>query len=301
MREIVVISGKGGTGKTSVTASFATLAAGTAVLADCDVDAADLYLILKPDVKRRADFASGHKAQIRQADCIKCGACLAWCRFGAVTHDHRGAGESTFTIDPTSCEGCGVCVRACPVQAIDFPEQVCGEWFISETRYGPLVHAQLHVAAENSGKLVTLVRTEARKTGEEKGLPYLVVDGAPGIGCPVIASLTAASVALIVTEPTVSGEHDLRRIVELTRRLRTPAMVCINKWDINPSVSDAIRGLATSEGLPMAGTIAYDPAVTAAQRAEKTVVEYGESAAARDISAVWAQVKAFADAARAVV
>jgi MinD superfamily P-loop ATPase len=296
MKEIVVISGKGGTGKTSVTASFATLAAGTAVLADCDVDAADLHLILKPEVKRRTDFRSGHKAQIRQSDCIKCGACLARCRFGAVTHDHRGAGESTFTIDPTSCEGCGVCVRACPAGAVDFAEQLCGEWFVSNTRCGPMVHAQLGIGAENSGKLVTLVRAEARKIAAEMGLAYLVVDGAPGIGCPVIASLTASSVALIVTEPTVSGKHDLRRIVDLTRRLQTPAMVCINKCDINPSVTEAIRGLARAEGLPVAGAIAYDPAVTAAQRAEKTVVEYGESPATRDITTVWAELKAFVDA-----
>jgi len=287
MKEIVIISGKGGTGKTSIAASFAALAAGTAVMADCDVDAADLHLILRPDVRNRAPFISGRTAVIRQDNCIRCGGCLSYCRFGAIRHDNKGAGEATFTIDPVACEGCGVCVRFCPVQAIDFPEQVCGEWFVSDTRFGPMVHARLGVAAENSGRLVTLVRTEAKKIARERTARYLLVDGSPGIGCPVIASLTAADQALIVTEPTVSGDHDLRRVAQLTRRLGVPAAVCVNKWDISPAATDAIRVFAQSNGMTFAGTVRYDKAVTRAQQAEQTVTEYGADGAAMDIRNVW--------------
>ena len=189
MKELVVISGKGGTGKTSVVASFAALTK-DAVLADCDVDAADLHLVLTPEVKRREEFWSGHEAVIRQADCIRCGACLAHCRFEAVKMDGQAAGEATFTIDPVACEGCGVCVRFCPVKAIDFPERRCGEWYISDTRCGPMVHARLGIAAENSGQLVSLVRREARRIAGEQGKSLILVDGPPGIGCPVIASVT---------------------------------------------------------------------------------------------------------------
>ncbi|MBD3315977.1 MAG: 4Fe-4S dicluster domain-containing protein [Chitinivibrionales bacterium] len=283
MKEIVVISGKGGTGKTSIAASFASLAGGTAVLADCDVDAADLHLILKPHIKQRTEFRSGHRAVIVNSKCTGCGTCENLCRFDAV----RRAENGTYSIDPVACEGCGVCVRFCPADAVDFPEETCGEWFVSDTRFGTMVHARLGVAAENSGKLVTLVRNEANKTALKQGADFIVVDGSPGIGCPVIASLTAADAALIVTEPTVSGEHDLGRIAELTKRLNIPTMVCVNKWDINRSAADRIVEFAESHGIKTAGRIRYDKAVTEAQRHEKAIPEYSEGGISEDIVSIW--------------
>jgi MinD superfamily P-loop ATPase len=293
MKEIVIISGKGGTGKTSIAASFAELAAGRVVVADCDVDAADLHLILTPHIRQRTIFRSGHKAIVRPEKCKGCGMCIAVCRFNAV-HDSTSWDKfpaATYKIDPTSCEGCGVCVRLCPVQAIDFPENTCGEWFVSDTRLGPMVHAHLGIAAENSGKLVTLLRNEAKKIARECGTAYVIIDGSPGIGCPVIASLTASNLALIVTEPTVSGDHDLRRIAQLTKQLRVPTMVCVNKWDINPTATESIRRFAESAGMAFAGTLRYDHAATEAQQAEKAIVEYDEGPLAGDIRALWAKME----------
>jgi MinD superfamily P-loop ATPase len=293
MKEIVIISGKGGTGKTSIAASFAAFTRGKAVVADCDVDAADLHLILKPLIRQRTEFRSGHKAIIRPSDCTGCGRCARVCRFDAVK-------ESTtwdafpgvnYSIDPVSCEGCGVCVRICPVHAIDFPEEVCGEWFISDTRFGPMVHARLGVAAENSGKLVTLVRDEAKRIAKEQDADYVVIDGSPGIGCPVIASLTASDMALIVTEPTVSGDHDLRRIAGLTKKLGIPTSICINKYDINPDAVETITSFARSQDLHIAGHIRYDKAVTEAQRNLKTVPEFCSSGVATDIRDLWTSVE----------
>jgi len=285
MKELVVISGKGGTGKTSLTASFAVLAH-RPVIADCDVDAADLHLVLLPQVKERHEFRSGHEAVIRQADCIGCGACLAYCRFEAARMNGQGAGEATFSIDPLSCEGCGVCVRFCPVEAIDFPERVCGEWTVSETRCGPMVHARLGVAAENSGKLVSTVRREARRIAEDKGHPLVLVDGSPGIGCPVIASVTGASLVLGVTEPTVSGEHDLERVLALARHFDIPTAVCVNKWDLNVEITERIETKAHQAGARVVGRVRYDPAVTLAQMQERAVVEI-EAPAAEDVRHVW--------------
>jgi MinD superfamily P-loop ATPase len=295
MKEIVIISGKGGTGKTSIAASFASLASGRAVFADCDVDAADLHLILKPDMKKRFEFRSGRKAVIRTENCTGCGKCADLCRFGAleVNTTWDGFPAVRYSADPIACEGCGVCVRFCPAKAIDFPEQVCGEWFVSDTRFGPMVHARLDIAAENSGKLVTLVRSEAKKTAEEKNLDYVLIDGSPGIGCPVIASLTASTLALIVTEPTVSGDHDLRRITQLTKQLGVPAMVCVNKFDINPEATNARRRYADGAGVPFAGAVRYDSAATGAQRAEKTVIEHVHGGIADDIRAIWKRAESF--------
>ncbi|MBN1575209.1 MAG: ATP-binding protein [Chitinispirillaceae bacterium] len=292
MKEIVIISGKGGTGKTSIAASFAAIAKGKAVLADCDVDAADLHLILKPEIRRRTEFRSGHKAIIRKNRCTGCGKCAQVCRFDAL-HDGTtwdAYPEVRYSIDPVACEGCGVCVRVCPADAIDFPEETCGEWYISDTRFGAMVHAKLGIAAENSGKLVTLVRSEAKRIAQEEGADYLLIDGSPGIGCPVIASLTAADFALIVTEPTVSGDHDLRRIAGLAKQLGVPAMVCVNKWDINPAATREIKALAQGHGISFAGLVRYDRAVTEAQRAEKAVVEYCAEGVAMDIQGVWTAV-----------
>jgi MinD superfamily P-loop ATPase len=284
IQELVVISGKGGTGKTSVAASFAVLA-NRPVIADCDVDAADLHLVLAPRVKERHEFRGGHQAVIRQADCIGCGECLAHCRFGAVMKTGQG-GEARFFIDTLSCEGCGVCIRSCPATAIDFTERVSGEWMVSETRCGPMVHARLGVAAENSGKLVSFVRREARRIAEENDRPLVIIDGPPGIGCPVIASVTGASSVLVVTEPTVSGEHDLERVLALARHFSIPAAVCVNKWDLNGEMTERIEDKARRAGVCVVGRIRYDRAVTLAQMRERAVVE-SNGPAAEDIRHVW--------------
>lgn len=286
MRELVIISGKGGTGKTSLTASFAVLAEGP-VIADCDVDAADLHLVLAPRVRERYEFRSGNEAVIVQSDCIGCGVCRRWCRFDAVTMEKNAQGETVFAIDPVSCEGCGVCVRFCPVQVIDFPERLCGEWMISDSRCGTMVHARLGVAAENSGKLVSTVRREARRIAEEQGSGLILVDGPPGIGCPVIASLSGASQVLVVTEPTVSGEHDLERVLSLTRHFSIPSAVCVNKWDLNPEMTERIEEGARRSGAAVAGRIRYDRSVTLAQIEGKAVVEL-DAPCAEDICRVWA-------------
>ena len=285
MKELVIISGKGGTGKTSLAASLAFLAR-ESVIADCDVDAADLHLVLKPHVRERHEFRSGREAVIRQGDCTRCGVCEDLCRFSAVKREKMPSGEVTFSIDPTACEGCGVCVRFCPARAIDFPERLCGEWMISETRCGTMVHAHLRVAAENSGKLVTTVRREARRLADQNGHSLIIVDGPPGIGCPVIASLTGATLALVVTEPTVAGEHDLERVLALTRHFAIPTAVCVNKWDLNPEMTEQIEQRARMSGAQVAGRIRYDPAVTRAQMKALTVVETN-AAAAGEIAEIW--------------
>lgn len=289
IQECVIISGKGGTGKTSVTASFAALSAGRAVLADCDVDAADLHLVLTPKIVESTDFRSGYEAVIRSETCTGCGTCADLCRFDAIHYVKRPFGKTLYEVDPVACEGCGVCVRFCPAKAIDFPERLCGVWMLSETRCGPMVHARLGAAAENSGKLVATVRQEARCVAAERGLPLIITDGPPGIGCPVIASVTGADRVLVVTEPTVSGEHDLARVLQLARHFEVPTFVCVNKWDINPAMTERIEQAALKAGATVAGRIRYDRAVTAAQRAEQAVVET-DAPSAEDVRNVWRQM-----------
>jgi len=284
--ELVVISGKGGTGKTSVVASFAELAHDV-VVADCDVDAADLHLVLAPEILESHLFVSGHEAVIRQADCDSSGTCKAVCRFDAVMEIERPRG---FVIDPLACEGCGVCVELCPSRAIDFPERTCGEWFLSTTRMGPLVHARLGIAAENSGKLVSIVRNEARNAAAANGSSMILVDGPPGIGCPVIAAVTGAAGVLVVTEPTVSGAHDMERVLELAAHFQIPAAVCVNRWDINPEGAESIEARARNHGAAIVGRIRYDAVVTRAQVAGRAVVELG-GGAADDIRTVWDHVQ----------
>lgn len=289
--ELVVISGKGGTGKTSITASLAVLAE-SAVVADCDVDAADLHLLLEPKVERREQFYAGHEAVIDQSLCDQCGDCYQECRFEAVQVSHDTSGDPTsYRIDPVTCEGCGVCVRACPRGAIAFPESHCGEWMVSRTRCGPMVHARLGVAAENSGKLVSIVRKQARRVAEAERRELIIVDGPPGIGCPVIASLTGATKVLAVTEPTVSGEHDLARVFSLASHFDLPTAVCVNKWDINREMTERIERLAESRGMLLAGRIPYDPAVTESQVQKLTVAEQADSPAAGAIRRVWERLK----------
>jgi MinD superfamily P-loop ATPase len=285
MKELVVISGKGGTGKTSLAASFAVLA-GNAVVADCDVDAADLHLLLAPKVRERHEFRCGREAVIRPQDCTGCGVCAELCRFNAIMKKTRADGAPLFVADPVACEGCGACVRFCPERAIDFPESLSGEWLVSDTRCGPMVHARLGIAAENSGKLVSTVRREARRIAEAEQRERIIVDGPPGIGCPVIASLTGATIVLAVTEPTVSGEHDLGRVLKLARHFDMPAAVCVNKWDLNTEMTERIEGMARRSGAEIAGRVRYDRAVTAAQLQERTVVETA-APCVDDIQRIW--------------
>ncbi|MDI6808080.1 MAG: ATP-binding protein [Candidatus Eisenbacteria bacterium] len=287
MKELVIISGKGGTGKTSVTASFAVLA-NRPVIADCDVDAADLHLVLAPDVIRRAKFTGGKKARIKPGHCIACGKREELCNFDAITFDGHGNGrvDKTFRIDPIGCEGCGVCAWFCAENAIEFGPVVNGEWYVSRTRCGPMVHARLGVAAENSGKLVSTVRREALRIAEEEHRSLIIVDGPPGIGCPVIASVTGATLVLVVTEPTVSGEHDLERVLSLTRHFNIPTAICVNKWDLNPEMTDRIEDKARQAGAQIAGRIRYDHGVTLAQMRERAVVET-EAPSAKDIRQLW--------------
>ncbi len=288
MKEIVVISGKGGTGKTSVVASFAALAENP-VLADCDVDAADLHLVLSPQIKHRQDFSGGKCARIVPDACTDCGKCYELCRFNAVKRITTKEAV-TYEIDPVACEGCGVCAWFCPEKTIAFEDAVNGEWFISDTRYGPMVHAKLGIAEENSGKLVTLVRNEAKRIAKENECAFIVVDGSPGIGCPVIASIGGADLVVIVTEPTLSGEHDLERVAKLAKHFNIPAMVCVNKYDINRDMTNRIEEKSKTMGLSLAGNIRYDKLVTKAQIAESSVVEYTNLPVADDIRNVWRNV-----------
>lgn len=278
--EFVVLSGKGGTGKTSLAASFAALQPDM-VLADCDVDAANCHLVLNPRVIEAGPFVSGASATVRGEDCDGCGACTGVCRWDAVHLE-----DGTAAVDPVACEGCGVCAALCPTGAIDMVPRTCGEWFVSHTQCGAMAHARLGIAAESSGKLVSAVRAAARRVAAEHAAPAILVDGPPGVGCPVIAALTGARAVLVVTEPTVSGAHDLSRTLELARHFRIPAAVTVNRWDLHPAGADRIEAAARALGARVVDRVRYDPAVTRAQVASRTVVEHG-GPAAEDIRAVW--------------
>lgn len=289
MKELVCISGKGGTGKTSLVASFASMAR-NCVLADCDVDASDLHLILKPDVLQTMDFKGGMRASIEPEKCNECGTCLKLCQFNAIVKNSPPFSlltSQSFRVDPIACEGCGVCAHFCPQNAILFEEAVNGQWYISKTRYGPMTHAALGIAEENSGKLVTLVKDQARKIAEEKELDLILVDGSPGIGCPVIASLVGADLVLIVTEPTLSGYHDLERVSELTGHFKIPFAVCLNKADINPSLSRKIERWCRDKSIKMIGQIQYDQDFTRAQIQGESLVEFSNGAASQAVKKIW--------------
>lgn len=291
MKEIVVISGKGGTGKTSIVASFAALA-DNAVLADCDVDAADLHLVLEPDIIQTHDFSGGKQAGVIAAKCVGCGKCDEVCNFGAVSLNGPGNDvvDKTYTIDPIACEGCGVCFWFCPAEAIELTDALNGRWFISQTRFGPMVHAELGIAQENSGKLVSLIRKETRRIAVEQNRDMIIVDGSPGIGCPVIASISGADLVLVVTEPTLSGRHDLDRVVELTGHFKIPTVVCINKFDINVEIARAIETEAMKKNIGVVGRIAYDVAVTKAQISRKSIVEYSSNGLKDQVVSLWQAV-----------
>jgi len=280
MKEIVVLSGKGGTGKTSIVGSLAALAE-RKVLADCDVDAADLHLLLKPSVKQDSEFWSGHVADIDPDRCTQCGLCQDLCRFNAI---------KVFKVDTVSCEGCGFCSHICPAEAITMRENLAGHLFVSETKYGPLVHARLGIAQENSGKLVAQVRQQARQIAQEQNLDYVISDGPPGTGCPVISSLSGASLALLVTEPTLSGMHDLKRVLDVCRHFGVPAMVCINKYNINEENTQEIERYCSTGGVAVAAKIPFDNIVTEALVRGVPVVEYSDGSVTLELKRLWDSV-----------
>nr|WP_320132710.1 ATP-binding protein [uncultured Holophaga sp.] len=284
MREIVVISGKGGTGKTSLTAAFAHLAQ-SKVICDLDVDAPDLHLLLGPSPERQGAFLSGNEAIIDLATCRSCGLCLEKCRFGAITRE-----GDTFRVDATRCEGCKVCVALCPRSAIDFQDRLCGSWYESGTRFGPMVHAQLFPGQENSGQLVTLLKKKARDLAEAHGLDLILSDGSPGIGCPVIASLSQASLAVIVTEPTPSGIHDLERVASLCDHFRIRVAVIVNKWDLHPGKTEAIEQLCTARGYALAGRLPHDTVVAQAMVQRKAITELEDHPFAGEVRQIWTRL-----------
>lgn len=291
MREIVVISGKGGTGKTSVCAAFSHLAADK-VICDLDVDAPDMHILLDPQVRVKEAFVSGNEAIIDHDACHRCGACLDRCRFGAVKRE-----GDAYAVDPLRCEGCGVCVALCPARAISFPDKECGEWYVSDTRFGPLVHAQLYPGQENSGRLVTLLKQQARQLAKERGLGLVLCDGSPGVGCPVISSLSGASLAVTVVEPTPSGRHDFERVAALCDHFRIPVAVLINKADLNPREEAAIRDVAAARGYTVVGSLPFDPAVTGSMIRRKALTETDTPLAAT-LADIWGRVRTLAETPR---
>jgi MinD superfamily P-loop ATPase len=282
MKQILVLSGKGGTGKTILTASFASLAKNK-VMVDCDVDAADLYILLKPEIKKRHDFIGGKVAIIDENLCIKCGQCKSVCRFEAVADD--------FQIDSVSCEGCGFCSQVCPVGAIKMVDNISGEWFISNTKYGYFVHAKLGIAEENSGKLVAKIRDEAKKLADAKKADFVIIDGTPGIGCPVMASLAGIDLAVIVTEPTVSGIHDMKRVIELTKHFKITAKVVINKFDLNLENCEKIKTLCDDNNIEILGQIPFDKIVSKSIVLCLPLVEYTDGEVSQEIKNIWDKIK----------
>ena len=282
MKELVVISGKGGTGKTSISAALAVLAK-PVVIADCDVDAADLHLLLQPEIKQTEEFFGGKVARIDSDKCQSCNRCREVCRFDAISTE--------YVVNPISCEGCGVCHWNCPHSAISFTERKDGDLFISDTRVGPMVHAELGIAEENSGKLVTRVRNQARELAEEQNLPFLMVDGPPGTGCPVIASISGADKLLIITEPTVSAIHDLLRVVQLAVHFEMTAIVCINKYDLNLEQTEKIESLCREKNIAIVGKIPYHAQMTRAQVAGRTIVEGEPSELKESIIQLWQNIR----------
>lgn len=287
MKEIVVISGKGGTGKTTVTASFSYLGGSSVVTADCDVDAADMHLLLKPDFEYSEDFYSGEISSIDQSGCIRCGKCADVCRFDAIT-----VKDGIYRIDPLRCEGCGYCARVCPPEAIINKKRKAGKWHISKIRTGgKMVHARLGIGADNSGKLVAKVKNEARELALEERAEYVIVDGSPGTGCPVISSLSGANFVVLVTEPSVSGLHDLKRVYELVKKFRIKAGCIINKADINPGQHQKIIHFLAEEGIPHLADFPYDERFTKAITEGKTIVETSTGDLKNQMTKCWEKVR----------
>lgn len=290
MKELTILSGKGGTGKTTLCAAFAALATDL-VLSDCDVDAADLPLLLDPTVLRQENFVGGRTPQIDYTLCSECGHCQALCRFDAIRRDR----DQRYVIDGLACEHCGLCALACPEGAVRMVDAVNGRWFVSRTRFGVLVHARLGIGEDNSGKLVTRVRREARRIAEQEGASLLLNDGPPGIGCPVTAAVAGVDAVLIVTEPTLAGRHDLQRVLALCRHFRLPVSVCINKYDLNEANTARIRDECRAGGISVAGEIPFEPAVSRALIARKNVVEFDCGPATEAVIHTWKAVSRLLD------
>ncbi|AKB59026.1 nucleotide-binding protein [Methanosarcina barkeri] len=289
MKQLTVISGKGGTGKTTLTAAFTSLAK-NAVIADCDVDAADMHLILKPDILEKEDYYSLEVARIDPELCIKCGKCREFCRYEAV--------NESFEVDPYECEGCAACTIVCPNGAVSMEKRVSGQSFSSETRFGPMAHARLGIGEETSGKLVSTVRTNAKKLAEQYHKDLIIIDGPPGTGCSTIAAITGTDLVLVVSEPTVSGIHDLKRVLELTAHFMIPTVICINKYDINEENTQMIENFCAEQEIPVIGRLPYNDIVTKAMLQEQTLIEYtkgskclNESEFADQVCQIWARVE----------
>jgi MinD superfamily P-loop ATPase len=296
MKEIVVASGKGGTGKTSITASLACLAS-SKVMADCDVDASNLHILMGAKPVAGRDFMGTKKSKIKIGHCVACGKCEEVCSFDAIFFDGPGNGrvEKTFRIDPVKCEGCGLCYHFCNHNAIEYGEVANGKIFETEGRYGPFVHAKLGIAESNSGKLVSEVRERAKKLAESKGLDLVIIDGAPGLGCPVTASLTGVSYVVVVTEPTLSGLHDMKRVVELVTHFGIKSGLVINRFDLNEKQALMIEEEGRKLSMDILGNVHYDSKVTEAQIMGKPIVEFDNSQAAKDIINVWENLKKVVD------
>jgi len=286
MKQLVIISGKGGTGKTIISAAIATLAQNK-VMADCDVDAANLYLLLQPEIQEKQQFSGGEKALIDDEKCTRCRECVDVCRFDAIAEKE----DEEIFIDPISCEGCGICFHVCPADAIKMEKAVSGEWYVSKTKYGPFVHAKLGIGEENSGKLVAEVRKKAKEIAEQNNMDFVIIDGPPGIGCPVISSLSGTDLALVVTEPTLTGIHDMERVVQMARHFNTQTACCINKWDINPQNSAQIESWCKKNSIPLLGKIPFDMEVTESMVQGIPLTEYTNNSASREMINIWQKLK----------
>ncbi|MDD3374336.1 MAG: ATP-binding protein [Candidatus Omnitrophica bacterium] len=287
MKQILIISGKGGTGKTVVTAAFASLAENK-ILVDCDVDAANLHLILNPESQEVHEFRSGKTAFISKDQCCSCGLCQSLCRFEAIKKDTL---SDKFLIDSVSCEGCGFCALACPSGAIEMKENLSGQWFVSNTRFGLFVHAKLGIAEENSGKLVATVKQKAKELAKKNNVDWIIVDGSPGIGCPVIASLSDVDCAIIVSEPTVSGIHDAKRVMEVADHFKVPVKMIINKFDLNEDMTKKIEMFSLESNIEVIGKIPFDKRIVESVSQGKTVIENGNQDLIKCFSEIWERVK----------
>lgn len=287
MKEIVIISGKGGTGKTSITASFAMLGGKDIVVADCDVDAADMHLLMQPDWEKSEDFYSGVIAEVDQEKCVKCGNCADVCRFSAIPII-----DKKYVVNKLNCEGCGYCFHVCPTDAITMKEQNVGKWYISNTKAdNVMVHARLGIGAENSGKLVAKVKNEAKRIAKETDKEFIVVDGSPGIGCPVVSSLSGADFVVLVTEPTVSGLHDLKRVYQLVKKFNISAGCIINKSDLNTKVARQIEKFLREENIIHISNLPYDETFTKAMTNGQTIVEYDDANLKNILVNSWEKIK----------
>ncbi|MFP4083794.1 MAG: ATP-binding protein [Desulfonatronovibrio sp.] len=284
MREVIIISGKGGTGKTSLTGAFAHITRDK-IICDLDVDAPDLHILLSPRVMTEEKFFSGNEAVINQDKCQGCGICADMCRYNAISVQNE-----KFMVEPLRCEGCKVCVTFCPEKAIDFPQRYCGNWQISDTRFGTMIHAQLFPGAENSGRLVTLLRQKAREKAREEGHDLIICDGAPGIGCPVISSLSGTDLAVVVTEPTPSGLHDLQRVADLCSYFKIKVAVIVNKYDLNAEQTSEIENYCREKGHKLVGNIPHDDMVTRAMVDKKVITEIEDSHMAGSVRSAWGKV-----------